>query len=214
MLAPDFQFMLGVFHGHSPWLSSIPAPQIGEVKYLPWLQVWFAKKKLPCLMLNLFLQTFTGQRQATPSTARSNACSLQWRWQAGQTICVGSSPYCPYHLMHSWRSSIKQAPILTKDILSKIAWSGASETAMMTEYIENDITKWKSIFSWSIENNLNTQTRVNKSTYLKTALRNQVFSYDQDELLTDDGRLNKIRELWRRITSFLLILRPKFLYDS
>ena len=114
----------------------------------------------------------------------------------------------------SRRSSIKWAPILTKDILSKIAWSGASETAMMTEYIENDITKWKSIFSWSIENNLNTQTRVNKSTYLKTALRNQVFSYDQDELLTDDGRLNKIRELWRRITSFLLIFRPKFLYDS
>ena len=35
----------------------------------------------------------------------------------------------------------------------------------------------------SIENNLNTQTRVNRSTYLKTVLRNQVFSNDQDELL-------------------------------
>ena len=38
----------------------------------------------------------------------------------------------------------------------------------------------------SIENNLNTQTQVNRSTYLKTALRNQVFSYNQDELLKDD----------------------------
>ena len=45
----------------------------------------------------------------------------------------------------------------------------------------------------SIENNLNTQTRVNRSTYLKTALGNQVFSYDRDELLTDDGRLNRIQ---------------------
>ena len=35
----------------------------------------------------------------------------------------------------------------------------------------------------SIENNLNTQTRVNKSTYLKTVLRNQVFSNNRDELL-------------------------------
>ena len=35
----------------------------------------------------------------------------------------------------------------------------------------------------SIENNLNTQTRVNRSTYLKTVLRNQVFSNDRDELL-------------------------------
>ena len=149
MLAPNFQFILGVFHGHSPWLSSTPAPQIGEV---------ICQKKLPCLMLNLFLQTFTGQRQATSWTARSKACSLQWRWQGGQTICVGSSPYCRHHLMHSWRLSIKQAPILTKDIWSKIAWSGASETAMMTEYIQNGITKWKCPkrkIKWSIENNLN-----------------------------------------------------------
>ena len=35
----------------------------------------------------------------------------------------------------------------------------------------------------SIENKMNTQTRVNKSTYLKTGLRNQVFSNDRDELL-------------------------------
>ena len=35
----------------------------------------------------------------------------------------------------------------------------------------------------SAENNLNTQTRVNRSTYLKTVLRNQVFSNDRDELL-------------------------------
>ena len=35
----------------------------------------------------------------------------------------------------------------------------------------------------SIENNLNTQARVNRLTYLKTVLRNQVSSDDQDELL-------------------------------
>ena len=35
----------------------------------------------------------------------------------------------------------------------------------------------------SIENNLNTQARVNRLTYLQTVLRNQVFSNDQDELL-------------------------------
>ena len=39
----------------------------------------------------------------------------------------------------------------------------------------------------SIENNLNTQTRVNRSTYLKTELRNQLFSYNRGELLKDDG---------------------------
>ena len=35
----------------------------------------------------------------------------------------------------------------------------------------------------SIESNLNTQTRVNRSTYLKTVLRNQVFSNNRGELL-------------------------------
>ena len=35
----------------------------------------------------------------------------------------------------------------------------------------------------SIEYSLNTQTRVNRSTYLKTVMRNQVFSNDRDELL-------------------------------
>ena len=35
----------------------------------------------------------------------------------------------------------------------------------------------------SIENNLNTQAQVNRLTYLKTVLRNQVSSDDQDELL-------------------------------
>ena len=62
----------------------------------------------------------------------------------------------------------------------------------------------------SIENNLNTQTQVHRSTYIKTALRNQVFSYNQDELLKDDDWLNRIWELLRWITLFLLILRPKF----
>ena len=56
----------------------------------------------------------------------------------------------------------------------------------------------KSKIKRSIENNLNTQTWVNRSTYLKTVLRNQVFTNNRGELLTtDDGRLNRIRELWR-----------------
>ena len=177
-------------------------------------------------MLILFLRTFTGRRQVTPSTARSKVCSLQWRLQVGQIICVASSPYSRHHLRHSWQSSIKRAQILTKDILSKIAGSGTSARAMMTECVENGITKWKSIFSpqikkyakrkrkRSIENNLNAQTRINRSTYLKRVLRNQVYSYNRDELLKDNGWLNRIRELWRWITSFLLIFRPKFLYDS
>ena len=138
------------------------------------------------MMLNLFLQAFTGQCQVTPSTAWSKACSLQWwvmaHWsnhlhkQAVHTVDT--------IFMHSWRSS-KQAPILTKDILSKMAWSeaGTSATAMMTGvYWKWYFSKWKSIFSRtksqkcakrkikrSIENNLNTKTWVNRSTYLKTA---------------------------------------------
>ena len=39
----------------------------------------------------------------------------------------------------------------------------------------------------SIENSLNTQNWVNGLTYLKRALRNQVYSYNRDELLKDDG---------------------------
>ena len=39
----------------------------------------------------------------------------------------------------------------------------------------------------SIENNLNTQTWVNRSTYLKTMPRNQVSACNPDELLKDDG---------------------------
>ena len=35
----------------------------------------------------------------------------------------------------------------------------------------------------SIENNLNTYTLVNRSAFLKTSLRNQVFNYNGDELL-------------------------------
>ena len=47
----------------------------------------------------------------------------------------------------------------------------------------------------SIENNMNKQTWINRSTFLKAALRNQVFSYYQDELLKDDSRLERIQEL-------------------
>lgn len=77
----------------------------------------------------------------------------------------------------------------------------------MTDCIEIDISKRKSIFLHQIRNaskekekdlfesNLNTQTGVNRSTFLKAALRNQVLSYYRDELLKDDFRLNRIREL-------------------
>ena len=41
----------------------------------------------------------------------------------------------------------------------------------------------KSKIKRSIENNLNTQTWVNRSTYLKTVLRNQIFSNNRGELL-------------------------------
>lgn len=105
-------------------------------------------KTVPCLMIVFFLQTFTGKRQVIPSTARCKTCSLHWQLEVGQSICVANSPYCQHRLMHSWRSLIKRSPIFTKDILSKIAWSGISATAMMTEWcIENGINKWKNIFS-------------------------------------------------------------------
>ena len=64
----------------------------------------------------------------------------------------------------------------------------------------------------SIENNLNTQTRVNRSTYLKTVLRNQVFSNDRDELLQMMADSIGFENFERWITSFLLIFKPKFLY--
>ena len=74
MLDPDLQFMLVVCHGHSTRLL-----------HHRWVRPSIChncnsdfSKTLPCLMLILFLQTFTGQRQVTPSTARSKACSLQW----------------------------------------------------------------------------------------------------------------------------------------
>ena len=42
---------------------------------------------------------------------------------------------------------------------------------------------------------MNKQTWVNRSMFLKAALRNQVFSYYQDELLKDDSPLERIQEL-------------------
>ena len=111
MLALDLQFMLGVCHGHSLWFSSASTPQIGKDR-----QVWFFKKATVPDANSLF----TGQRQVTPSTGWSKSCPLQWRLQVGQIICVASSLYCWHHLIHSWRLSINWAPILTKDILSKI----------------------------------------------------------------------------------------------
>ena len=41
-----------------------------------------------------------------------------------------------------------------------------------------------------IENNMNTQARVNRSTYQKTADSYQVFNYHRDELLNDNGQLD------------------------
>ena len=81
---------------------------------------------------------------------------------------------------------------------------------MITECIENDITKRKSIFSRQIrnapkknkkhkdlENDLNTQASANRSTYLKTVLRDQVFNYNRDKILKNDGQLHRIQELQR-----------------
>ena len=54
---------------------------------------------------------------------------------------------------------------------------------MKKHFLAPDQKCAKSKIKRSIENNLNTQTRVNRSTYLKTVLRNQVFSNNRDELL-------------------------------
>ena len=72
---------------------------------------------------------------------------------------------------------------------------------MMIDYIENGISKWKIILSCKIrnapkekkryiENNMNTQARVNRSTYQKTADSYQVFNYHRDEVLNDNGQLD------------------------
>ena len=63
---------------------------------------------------------------------------------------------------------------------------------MMTDCIEKyflvpDQKCAKRKIKRSVENNLNTPTWVNKSTYLKRALRNQVYSYDRDKLLKENG---------------------------
>ena len=142
MLTPDLQFMLGVCHGHSPWLSSTSTPQIGKAKYLSYChncKCDFSKKP-PWLMLIFFLQTFTGQRQVTPWTARSKACSLQCRLQVGQIICVASSPYYRHHLMHSWRSSIKRASILTKDICGTLR-----DLVPFAQFKKREQRPWRSV---------------------------------------------------------------------
>ena len=54
---------------------------------------------------------------------------------------------------------------------------------MKKHFLAPDQKCTKSKIKRSIENNLNTQTRVNRSTYLKTVLRNQVFSNNRGELL-------------------------------
>ena len=65
---------------------------------------------------------------------------------------------------------------------------------MKKHFLARDQKFAKGKIKKSIENNLNTQTWVNRSTCLKTALRNHVSSYNQDELLKDDGRDDRIRE--------------------
>ena len=54
---------------------------------------------------------------------------------------------------------------------------------MKKHFLAPDQKCAKSKIKRSIENNLNTQTRVNRSIYLKTVLRNQVFSNNRGELL-------------------------------
>ena len=58
---------------------------------------------------------------------------------------------------------------------------------MKKHYLAPDQKCAKRKIKRSVENNLNQQARVNRSTCQKTALGNQVFSYDRDELLKNDG---------------------------
>ena len=62
---------------------------------------------------------------------------------------------------------------------------------MKKHFLAADQNRTKTKIKRHIKNNLNTQTWVNRSTYLKTALRKQLFSYNQDELLKEN------RELWK-----------------
>ena len=64
MLAPILQFMLGVCQGTLPLTF---AALIGKAKCICHNCKYDFSKKLPCLMLVLFLQIFTGQHQVTPS---------------------------------------------------------------------------------------------------------------------------------------------------
>ena len=131
--------------------------------------------------------------------------------QIGQTTCLVSSPYCQNHLMHFWWLTIKLVPILSKDILS-------SATAIMSECIENGISKLKSKFLCQIgkkcakrkvkryiENNLSVQAQVKR-------LTSKQLWETKDEMLTDDGQLHRIWKHRRWVNLFLLIFRPKFLW--
>ena len=79
-------------------------------------------KKLPCLKLILFLQTFTGQNQVTPTidytiqSLLSTLVILSWANHICSQQSILSAPSYAFLQL-----SIKQTSIFTEDILSKIA---------------------------------------------------------------------------------------------
>ena len=119
-----------------PFLLCSSSPQTGKAQYLSQLQMRFFKKATLPDANSLFTSLYWATA-GNPITCTIQSLLLTLAIVGWQTICVASTPYCQHHLMHSWRSSIKRAPILTIDILWKIAWSGTSVTAMMNERIKN-----------------------------------------------------------------------------
>lgn len=94
MLAPDLQFMLGISHGHSPWLSSTSASQKGKAKYLPQLQMQFFE-------------------QATVSDANSLFTNLYWSTSDNAINCTFQS-FLSIVVISSWANNLRsKQPILS-----------------------------------------------------------------------------------------------------
>lgn len=94
MLAPDLQFMLGISHGHSPWLSSTSASQKGKAKYLPQLQMQFFE-------------------QATVSDANSPFKNLYWSTSDNAINCTFQS-FLSIVVISSWANNLRsKQPILS-----------------------------------------------------------------------------------------------------
>ena len=87
MLIPDLQFMLGVYHGHFPWLFNVSAPQIGKGKYFPHLQMQFFKK-------------------ATVSDAYSLLTNLSWK-TPGNAISCTIQDLLPTLAIASWANHLR-----------------------------------------------------------------------------------------------------------